>query len=114
MKLLKKVAALAAMAAVCITMAVPVSAKAAASCPPHLYTEQNHRVDIVDTSTHIISYVVENEDGEEEVYRAVCIIEWEEYIYDMVCLNCGSISYRHSSVAQPAHRNNKCSEYGIG
>lgn len=102
------------MAAVCVTMSVPVSAKAAASCPPHFYTEKNHRVTVVDKTTHIISYVVENEDGEEEVYKAVCTIEWEEYIYDMVCSTCRSISYRHTAAIQPAHRNNKCSEYGVG
>jgi len=100
MKLLKKVAALAALAAVCITMAAPVSAEAAAPkpCMLHSYEVFDSYIQ-TDTSEHdyVIAYVDYNGDGRiDGILTKKCTITIVAEVYDLACVDCGFI-YRSAS-----------------
>ncbi len=109
MRFLKKLAVAAAMAAICCTMIVPVTASAeevepcAATCPPHTFVASSPYTETV-TSTHqyIFGYI-EHEDGTKEPMYSTCGVVAVYTYVDLTCKFCGSSYPNYVTNTQITH-----------
>ena len=107
MKLWKKVSAMVAMAAVCMTMAVPAVASAEVDariggCANHDWTSEMVRYE-VNTYTHEYAIITENPDGTLSERPGVCTVETTKKIYYKACINCGIIQTNRSESMPSSH-----------
>ena len=100
MKILKKLAAAVAMAAVCCTMMAPVTASAAKFCPPHAYSVINDRSG-VNTATHQYWMGTVTETGA-QLY-GTCTVTTVVSLYDLHCTRCGQILFDQGSGTTVTH-----------
>ena len=92
MRLWKKVSAMVAMAAVCMTMAVPVVASAetnmARNCPPHEYSGTLIREEVYRTETHEYLDITPNGDGTMTGVTKKCTIQHIKIYHYQQCQDC--------------------------
>ena len=90
MRLAKKLGAVVAMAAVCLTTVVPTTASAA-TCPPH-YMIRTNEVNTSYTQQHgYLLYVTEY--GEEK--WANCVMDISTHQYDLECTKCNEYKLKN-------------------
>ena len=101
MRVAKKLGAVVAMAAVCLTMVAPTTASAA-TCPPHYFSVYDTDK-VVTTTTHEYVYgIIKYPDGSEEEDRRTCVITTTKYYNNAVCLNC-SAKERYVDESKTSH-----------
>lgn len=101
MKLTKKLTAVVATVALCCSVIVPVSVKAANACP-HVYTVETtmSRMQMIaaEYGEHTYEYPVVLPDGTlGEPIRKTCQVQLARCFYDAVCYKCGDVveDYTH-------------------
>ena len=110
MKLFKKLTAVVAMAAVCLSMAAPVSANAA-GCE-HLSLRKITGYEVLDNSAHKIFYVtdVDGDDIEDTVFTT-CYKEKRKYYTRYICMHCKQILQDIYETTIIVHLHKKCADY---
>ena len=109
MRLWKKVSAMVAMAAMCMTLAVPVTASAAevdartGGCAQHNWTETMVRYRVDSTYPHDYVLIAENKDGSVTIIKGVCTVEERTAIHYKACTNCGIVQTEGSESAPDKH-----------
>lgn len=92
MRVWKKVSAMVAMAAVCMTMAGPVVASAETNmtrnCPPHEYSGTLTREEVYRTETHEYLDITPDGDGTMTGVWEDCTIQHIKIYYYQECENC--------------------------
>ena len=92
MRLWKKVSAMVAMAAVCMTMAVPAVASAetnmARECPPHQYSSELTGEEVYRTETHEYLHMIPQADGTMKGVWKDCTIQHIKIYHYQECVNC--------------------------
>lgn len=83
MRIAKKLGAVVAMAAVCLTMAAPITAKAVV-CPPHEFDEVEQSCNSY-TEHHAYHYGTIN--GDEKIWKD-CVITTTKIVYALDCCHC--------------------------
>ena len=87
MRLAKKLGAVVAMAAVCLTMVAPTMASAA-TCPPHYFSVYDTD-QVITTTTHEYLYgVIKYPDGSEKEDWRTCTVTTTKYYDNAICLDC--------------------------
>ena len=115
MKILKKLAAVAAMAAICLSMAAPVSANAATECT-HETLRKNRRYVYEDSGREEFEYWKDVDgDGEPEKVTDYCsytvYLIYEEYL----CANCNRQIINLGRVGSyKTHSDPKCTVTAVG
>lgn len=95
-KSLKKLIAATAMAAVCCTLHMPVTAgagtgdmaKAAPTCPPHYMEKRNEQYDVSTENHDYVFAYVDNGDGTTSIIWDTCTVTTTYHQYDLACLYC--------------------------
>ena len=102
MKLMKKMVAGIAMAAMCCAMVVPTITNAAGACPGHNYVRVYDSEQIL--SAEYDTHTYKNEQGQ----TIVCRIQWVRKYYDHVCLECGDVIDKAASEDYYPHMSPNC------
>lgn len=120
MKLFKKLVAVAAMAAICITMTAPMSANAAVpNCNGRHLMETEETREYVSSRTEPLIYKMDVDgDGEEEIVVDYCTEVTFNVKYRMECIKCGLALESTETTVTTHSEQERCQNYlkenGVG